>query len=77
LGSCQGEDRGREKQFKAIDLNELPFTEVVLSIDVCSSAGRTAFSIIKSYKTKEYTDGNAALAWENLKKKYEPTLAPL
>ena len=57
-------------------MNELAFTELVLSIDVSSSAGKIAFGIVKSCKTKEYKDGNAVLAWEKLKKKFEPISAP-
>jgi hypothetical protein len=52
------------RQLKAIDLNELAFIELVLLKDVSSFAGKIAFSIIKSCKSKEYEDGNSALAWE-------------
>jgi hypothetical protein len=48
---------------KIIDLNELAFTELVLSIDVSSSAGKITFSTVKSCKNKEYEVGNAVLAW--------------
>ena len=65
-----------KKQLKIIDLNELAFTELILSIDVSSSAGKIAFGLVKSCKTKEYEDGNAALAWEKLKKKFDPVSAP-
>ena len=34
------------------------------------------FYIIKSCKTKDHPDGNAATAWEKLKNKYEPVSAP-
>jgi hypothetical protein len=45
-----------------IDLNEMAFTELILSIDASSSAGKIAFGIVKSCKTKEYEDGNAAVS---------------
>jgi hypothetical protein len=35
------------------DLNEMAFTELVLSIDVISSRGKIAFGIVKSCKKKE------------------------
>jgi hypothetical protein len=54
----------------------MAFTELVLSIDVSSSSGKIAFRIVKSFKTKDYEDGHAGLAWENLKKKYDPVYAP-
>ena len=61
---------------KIVELNERAFKELVLSIDVSSSAGKIAFGIVMSCKTKEYEDGNAALAWEKLKKKFEPISTP-
>ena len=32
--------------------------------------------MVKGCKNKDYTEGNAAMAWERLKNKYEPTSAP-
>jgi hypothetical protein len=61
---------------RIIDLNEMAFTKLVLSIDVSNSSGKIAFGIVKSCKTKDYGDGHADLAWENLKKKYDPVSAP-
>jgi hypothetical protein len=34
-----------------------------MSIDMSSSADKIAFGIIKSRKTREYKNGNAAEAW--------------
>jgi hypothetical protein len=45
-----------------IDLNEMAFTKLVLSIDVSSSSGKKAFGIVKSCKMKDYEDGHAGLA---------------
>ena len=61
---------------KNADLNELAFTELILSIDVSNSSGKIAFGILKSCKTKDYEDGNATHAWEKLKKKFDPVSAP-
>jgi hypothetical protein len=61
---------------RIVDLNELAFTELVLSIDVSSSSGKIAFGIVKSCKTKDYEDVHSGLAWENLKNKYDPVSAP-
>jgi len=55
---------------------EMDFTELILSIDASSSAGKIAFGIVKSCKTKEYEDGNAVVAWDKLKKKFDPISAP-
>jgi hypothetical protein len=57
-------------------LNEIAYTELILSIDVKASSGKKALNIVKSCKTKDYSDGNAAAAWEKLKNKYEPVSAP-
>jgi gag-polypeptide of LTR copia-type len=66
-----------KKLLRIADLNEIAFTELILSIDVSNSHGKIAFGILKSCKSKEFEDGNAALAWEKLKKKYDPISAPL
>ena len=65
-----------KKLMRIIELNEIAFTELILSIDVSSSNGKIAFGIVKNCKSKEFEDGNAALAWEKLKKKYDPFSAP-
>jgi hypothetical protein len=39
-----------------------------LLIDVKTSSGKTAFNLVKGCKTKDHPDGNAASAWERLKK---------
>jgi hypothetical protein len=64
-------DEGK-RMLRIIDLNEMAFTELVLSIDVSSSSGKIAFGIVKSCKTKDYEDDDAGLAWEKLKNKYDP-----
>jgi hypothetical protein len=54
-------DEGK-RMLRIIDLNEMAFTELVLSIDVSSSSGKIAFGIVKSFKTKDYEDGHSVLA---------------
>jgi gag-polypeptide of LTR copia-type len=44
---------------------------------VSNSNGKIAFGIVKSWKSKDFEVGNGALAWEKLKKKYDPISAPL
>jgi hypothetical protein len=65
---------GKKKSI-IIELNEIAYTELILSIDVKAS-GKVAFNIIRGCKTKDYPDGNGAIAWERLKNKYEPVSAP-
>ena len=52
-----------KRVLKNADLNELAFTESILSIDVRSSNGKIEFGILKICKTKDYEDGNASMAW--------------
>jgi hypothetical protein len=66
-----------KKLLRIGELNEIAFTELILSIDVSKSNGKIAFGIVKSCKSNEFEDGNAALAWEKLKEKYDPMFAPL
>jgi gag-polypeptide of LTR copia-type len=65
-----------KKLLRIADLNEIAITELILSVDVSHSNGKIAFGIVKSCKSKEFEDGNAALAWEKLKNKYDPISAP-
>jgi hypothetical protein len=67
-------DEGK-RMLSIIELNEIAFTELELSIKVSSSSGKIAFEIVKSCKMKDYEDGHAGLAWEKLKKKYDPVSA--
>jgi gag-polypeptide of LTR copia-type len=59
----------------AADMNELAYTELILLIDDKTS-GKVAFNLVKGCKSKEYVDGNAFIAWEQLKNKFEPLSAP-
>jgi hypothetical protein len=68
-------DKGKT-MMKIFDLNELAYTELILSIDVKTSSGKIAFDMVKGCKNKDYTEGNATMAWERLKNKYKPTSAP-
>jgi hypothetical protein len=65
-----------KRMLRIIDLNEMSFTELVLSNDVSSSSGKMAFGIVKGCKTKHYEDGHAGLASKKLEKKYDPVYAP-
>jgi hypothetical protein len=57
------------------DLNEMDYTEVILSIDVRSSSSTVVFRINKGFKIRDYTFGKSALAWGNHKKKCDPVSA--
>jgi hypothetical protein len=50
-----------------IELNEIAYTELILSIDVKASSAKVAFNIIRGCKTKNYPVGNGFIAWERLK----------
>jgi hypothetical protein len=63
-------------QYIAAGMNELAYTELILSIDDKTSSGKVAFNLVKGCKNKDYADGNANMAWERLKNKFEPSSAP-
>jgi hypothetical protein len=65
-----------KKLMIAADMNELAYTELILSIDDKTSNGKVAFNLVKGFKNRDYADGNAAMAWERLRNKFEPQSAP-
>jgi hypothetical protein len=60
----------------AADMNELAYTELILSIDDKTSIRKVPCNLVKGCKKKDYTDSNASMAWEGLKNKFEPSSAP-
>jgi hypothetical protein len=60
----------------AADMNELAYTELILSIDDKTSSGKVAFNLVKGCKNKDYAYGNASMAWKRLKNKFEPSSTP-
>jgi hypothetical protein len=58
------------------DMNELAYTELILSIDDKTSSEKVAINLVKGYKNKDYAGGNASMAWERLENKFEPSSAP-
>jgi hypothetical protein len=71
----EGTESGKKKSID-IEMNEIAYTELILSIDVNTSSGKNTFNLIEGCKSKDYPDGNAAIAWERLKNKYEPISTP-
>jgi hypothetical protein len=70
------ESESGKKKSAIIELNEIAYTELILSIDIKTSSGKVALNLIKGCKSKNYPDGNAAVAWKRPKNKYEPISAP-
>jgi hypothetical protein len=60
----------------AADMNKLAYTEIILSIDDKTRNGKVALNLVKGCKNKDYADGNASMARERLKNKFEPSSAP-
>jgi hypothetical protein len=65
-----------KKMAKTFELNEIAYTELILSIDDMASYGKIALNIVKWCKRKDYLDMNAVTARKKLKNKYEPVSAP-
>ena len=61
------DDASDKKELKARRDNERAYSQLVMS---CHGA---AMGIVEAATTKDHPYGDAHLAWENLKKKYEPT----
>jgi hypothetical protein len=61
---------------KITDMNEEAYIDLILSIEGETKEGKVAFQIVNGSKTEDQPDGNAALAWKRLKKKYASTTAP-
>jgi hypothetical protein len=66
----------RCNKIKIRELNEDAYSDLVLSIDTSTSAGKVAFSYVRGTKTAEYEDGNAEVAFARLCNKYAPKAAP-
>jgi hypothetical protein len=54
----------------AADMNELAYTDLILSIDDKTNSGKVAFNLVKGCKNKDYEDGNASIALKRLKNKF-------
>jgi hypothetical protein len=54
----------------------MAFKELEFSIDVRNISFKIPFVIVKSCNAKDNNDGHAGLAWEKLKKKYDPVSVP-
>jgi hypothetical protein len=61
---------------KNVDLHEMAYMEMILLTDVRCSSGKVVFSIIKGWKSRDYTDGNSASARDKIKNKYDTVSDP-
>jgi hypothetical protein len=60
----------------AADMNELAYTELILSSDDKTSSGNVTYNLVKGCKNKDYANGNVSMARERLKNKFQPSSAP-
>ncbi len=65
-----------EDKLKIRVLNEDAYSDLVMSIDTTTSAGKVAFSLVRGTKSADYEDGNAEIAFARLTNKYAPKTAP-
>ena len=56
-----------------IEMNMKAYNDLLLSMDDSQHDGRKAFNIVRACKTSDCPRGNAKMAWDKLKEKYEPT----
>ena len=62
-----------QKELELRDLNNLAFSDLILSMDTSRSSGKVAFNVVQAATTEALKDGDAELAYKNLKRKYSPT----
>jgi hypothetical protein len=48
---------------KLIDLNDLVYSELILSMDIGQAGEKVAFGIVKGSKSATYEDRNGEIAW--------------
>ena len=65
-----------KKIAKVGELNSLAFEDIVLSINATSAKGKVAFSLVKNCKSDDFPEGNSRLAWDRMKRKYQPHTVP-
>jgi hypothetical protein len=57
----EGTESGKKKSI-AIEMNEIAYAKLILSVDVKTSSGKVAFNLIIGCKSKDYPDANATIA---------------
>jgi hypothetical protein len=67
--------RKERKLAIAVAMNELAYTELILSIDDKTSSAKVEFNLVKGFKNKDCVDGNAIMAWQRLRNKFELSFA--
>ncbi len=71
------EEAGKRKKAEGLrKLNKDAYTDLLLSIRIDTEMGRVAFQIIREAKTKEFSGGDARVAWKRLEAKYESNRGP-
>ncbi len=65
-----------KKKIKIMELNEIGYVDLILSMNTDTLAGQVAFDIVKKTRVPDYEDGNIQVAWKSLKRKYSPKTAP-
>jgi hypothetical protein len=67
LSSAKEEDK---EDIRITEKNEFAYSDLILSIDTTTSAGKVAFNLVRNSKSDDYPDGNSAAAFKNLRNKY-------
>ena len=67
------EESDESKELK--ELNAKGYSKLILSMNTNEKAGEVAFNLVRKSKKKD-EGGDLRVAWENLKRKYEPKTAP-
>ena len=74
--SGASDEEATKLKIKIQELNEQGYSDLILSMDTKENAGKIAFNLVRSSKNEDYEDGNIAVAFKSLKRKYSPKTAP-
>ena len=66
-------DVDNEEEMRLRRINDEAYLDLINSMDCDTEAGKIDFSVVKGSKNEEYEDGNALVAYTNLKSKYLPS----
>ena len=61
-GVCDDDSDDGKKKVEMAEMNEVAYSEIILSIELITGNGKIAFNLIQGCKTKEYVDGNVTMA---------------
>ena len=72
MNTLEGDVDLNKTVIKLGELNKLACDDLLLSINISSSAGNVAFRWVRNAKSANFPGGNCKIAWNKLVSKYDP-----